>query len=81
MDPEPALPDSCLSMFSEELMSKAWDPDSTLDLLLLAEAQGLPFPSSVGWAGLLPSLFLTSTDGLVKRLEELERTAELYKGR
>ena len=26
-------------------------------------------------------LVLTSTDGLVKRLEELERTAELYKGR
>lgn len=50
MDPEPAVPDSCLSMFSGELMSKAWGPDSTLDLLFLAEAQGLPFPLS--WAGL-----------------------------
>lgn len=60
MDPEPALPDSCLSMFSEELMSKAWGPDSTLDLLLLAEAQGLPFPlqCGLGWVVTLPVLDL-----------------------
>lgn len=42
----------------------------------LRRALGLP-----SFAGPTDALVLTSTDGLVKRLEELERTAELYKGR
>lgn len=59
MGPEPALPDSCLSMFSGELMSKAWGPDSTLDLFL-AEAQGatLPLQCGLGWVVTLPVLDL-----------------------
>lgn len=51
MGPEPALPDSCLSMFSGELTSKAWGPYSTLNLLFLVVAQGATLPSPV-WAGL-----------------------------
>lgn len=40
----------------------------------LGSPLGSPRPADVPF-------FLLPTDGLVKRLEELERTAELYKGR
>ena len=53
MGPEPALPDSCLSMFSGELTSKAWGPYSTLNLLFLVEAQ-----CGLGWVVTLPVLDL-----------------------
>eukprot|EP00072_Mus_musculus_P045750 XP_006520668.1 PREDICTED: PRKCA-binding protein isoform X2 [Mus musculus] len=53
----------------------------TADALGLSRAilcNGLLF--SLGLLSPQMPLVLTSTDGLVKRLEELERTAELYKG-
>lgn len=62
-------------------------------MLILALLWGLPLPSQAGlslsWLSFLTPgsprptdrpFSPTPTDGLVKRLEELERTAELYKG-
>lgn len=49
------------------------EPRSQLASAGLSSSLRLPSPQ-------MP-LVLTFTDGLVKRLEELERTAELYKGR
>lgn len=53
--------------------SLSWHPLSQLASAGLLSSLGLLSPQT--------PLSLASTDGLVKRLEELERTAELYKGR